>query len=510
MHESEDDRVPPSIESARFEWLAAQYERATTLLVSMPPSAEREILLARILLRRNRLTESLEIIQRSFVDGLFDDSISRDRGRALEAQIFAALGRPQDARAALDALSRNVRDTRSLAELRCDEALTLWLLHDNEAALSIVNEYLSRHTNIDLNVTGRFEMLRSWLFAADERYMDQAVFLVKAIEHIQSAATPDIGLSASACQALAALVRELHFPRGISTITRIESSLPWTQELHTCRFYTVRSIAWFHALNGDYIEAYRTLNRAKLFANTPETQLASHLDSACVARISHQELIVRAELADAQELVDSHDWSAPTWDEPVLFTYAAEQFAYVDWQRADIFLNTAMKLRHLVTQNSGLTHDRRFAAMLDYSEALVRKARGELRVARHRAERAFATFSTIGYTWRAALCSLLLHEVTQDTGWLEKATALAKPYPRSFFAVETESRQNAPNPLLHLTRRQREVAELLYDGKQTDQAAACLGISPDTVRQHIGKIYRTIGARNRSQFLQKYRLFRAS
>jgi DNA-binding NarL/FixJ family response regulator len=50
-----------------------------------------------------------------------------------------------------------------------------------------------------------------------------------------------------------------------------------------------------------------------------------------------------------------------------------------------------------------------------------------------------------------------------------------------------------------LTRREREVLELLSEGSTTSSIARRLGISPRTVEAHAGKLYRKLGVRTRVQ-----------
>jgi RNA polymerase sigma factor (sigma-70 family) len=48
-----------------------------------------------------------------------------------------------------------------------------------------------------------------------------------------------------------------------------------------------------------------------------------------------------------------------------------------------------------------------------------------------------------------------------------------------------------------LTPRQRQILELIAKGKQNKEIAVCLGISENTVEQHIRKIYKTLNVDNR-------------
>jgi len=54
-----------------------------------------------------------------------------------------------------------------------------------------------------------------------------------------------------------------------------------------------------------------------------------------------------------------------------------------------------------------------------------------------------------------------------------------------------------PHPELHLTPRQSEVLELLERGRSTSQIAEELHLSTETVRNHISRLLRAIGAHSR-------------
>ena len=54
-----------------------------------------------------------------------------------------------------------------------------------------------------------------------------------------------------------------------------------------------------------------------------------------------------------------------------------------------------------------------------------------------------------------------------------------------------------------LTRREKEVLELLAEGMTRDKIAAKLFISPETVKMHIKNLYKKLEAKNRIDALIK-------
>lgn len=56
-----------------------------------------------------------------------------------------------------------------------------------------------------------------------------------------------------------------------------------------------------------------------------------------------------------------------------------------------------------------------------------------------------------------------------------------------------------------LSQREREIAELLYQGKNNKEMAATLYLSPNTIKVHASNLYRKLGAANRVQAMQVLR-----
>jgi DNA-binding NarL/FixJ family response regulator len=59
---------------------------------------------------------------------------------------------------------------------------------------------------------------------------------------------------------------------------------------------------------------------------------------------------------------------------------------------------------------------------------------------------------------------------------------------------------------VELTAREREVSELLIDGKTYRQVAYDLNIAPDTVRQHIKNIYKKLQINSRVELVREFKL----
>lgn len=68
-------------------------------------------------------------------------------------------------------------------------------------------------------------------------------------------------------------------------------------------------------------------------------------------------------------------------------------------------------------------------------------------------------------------------------------------------------RISLPTGQVTLTPREWEVAELLREGKSTAAIAVRLGVSPVTVRRHVGLLLRRLGAENREDAVELIRAY---
>ena len=485
-------------------WLNGNYTEAVAALEIQEPSAERDFLLTQAYLRWGRHPQALALLSEVLLRET--DECNRARARSFQSVAFAATS---DRRRSRDASrkvgERNYWDEHTNLEIALNDALAAWMWGDVSRAEAIVNQDTTQdRSRIDPYIAARFVMLRSWILAAREDYTGQANVLIEAVEQLQLAPVLDVGLMAWTVHALATLVRDIDMRRGFDLAQEVEASLQWTDELSVQHFQTVRALAWCLALQGEYIRAFRRIAAAKPLATGPVEQLLLHLDHAHIAFISGQQYVARAELSEADDLIRSYDWTTSVWEEAPALIQAAELFSGVDPHRADELLTMAAQIKGQMARNVSYSHDRRYAAMSDFAEALVREAvPGRRETARLRALRAFEVFEAIGYQWRAARCAVLIHVITGQDEWLARARELCEPYPRSFIAQEVRRREGLNVPVDRLTVRQRHIYELLCEGKSTDEIGQNLGISPNTVRIHLGRIYGTFGVKSRAQLLAK-------
>ncbi len=65
--------------------------------------------------------------------------------------------------------------------------------------------------------------------------------------------------------------------------------------------------------------------------------------------------------------------------------------------------------------------------------------------------------------------------------------------------IESMRGGTALGPVLLFTRRQRQVLDLLSEGRTVDEIAAALVLSAETVRSHLKRLYRQLGVHSRKE-----------
>ena len=167
---------------------------------------------------------------------------------------------------------------------------------------------------------------------------------------------------------------------------------------------------------------------------------------------------------------------------------------------------TLRRLDTLAPEQLALLHDepmkRAYAAFVD---GCVADANGETFRAQHRYRDAFRAFSAIGMTRRALLAALRLGELTGEPEMLAFVDEHARALPAASWIRARVTRLAVwqTDALLGgLTRAERDVLRLLYEGKSTAEIAATRGRSAQTIRNTISSLLRTFGVDNRQALVK--------
>ncbi len=469
----------------------------------MPKTPERDIFAGQVHIRQGRNADAVLLLSELQARNEPFTLELRARTHAKLAAAFAGQGNAKQARHEIALIGdTSAFEAHARVEVEYDDAVASYMTGDYARVADLVDRNRNADTVDPIRCAG-FTILRGALCGVQSKYREQATHQIEAIERLCSNPEIDIGMVAAAAHSLAALAREVSLPEAAPLLSRLERELAWTDDLGFYRFQVARALAWTAAVNGEYIAAFRRLNRAERLVDSEIAGIWSHIDRCKVAFISGQHHVANAELDDAIELISQHDWSHMVGDEAVALIMAAELLAQRCPMQALELTDRAEQLHKFMLRNMAVVHEQRFEALVSFSRATAYQAMGNDGEAQRYGESAFTIFAHIEHNWRAAQAALLLYNITHEQKWLQQAEEHCKDYPRSFVATRVQASAKRVGALVGLTERQVEIVAQLKEGKRIEEVGQDLGISPNTVRIHIGKIHRALGVKSRAQLLAK-------
>jgi DNA-binding NarL/FixJ family response regulator len=483
-------------------WYAALYAECLQALRRAAPSAERSLLTARAHYRLRQYRDALESL--SAADAYFDEPKVRIERAALAAASCLGAGDRNGASlylAQIRSAGSEFVSTRLRFEIDYTCALSDWSAGDFTQA----QERLRSASPTNNEQTANAKILMSWAYAAQERFSEQAQLLEDAVVLLRAEPRVDVGLIARAAFALSSTARECFLPRVLSTLSTVIQDTKWTPDIALDHFQTLRLSAWAYALQGKYIRGIHQLQEARDIAPSPYFDVLSRFDGAWVSRIAGEQYSSTAQAARAFEVASSLNWESVQGEECTALLVGAELLASTSCARASQLLAIFEQVRNNVSPALLLRRDRRLRALESFARAVVAMHEADMNGVRHFAKAAYDIYASMGFEWRAARAALLSYRSGAGEEWLDKAMQHIADYPRSFIAQEIEPLHGARSneQLRLLTARQREVCVYLMRGASIDEVAAALHCSRNTIRIHVGVIYRHFRARNRAEFMSK-------
>lgn len=482
-------------------FLAARYTQCLEGLAEAPATAARALLAGHVLVRTRRFSEALAWL----ADRHSYSTSEQLEARSLAAVAFAGLGDTESSRselsdvetAELSALSPQAR-----AHVDYLRAICAWGRDGLIEAEALMTRCSMPN---DPNAEGRCKLMRAWIRAKRGRLAEQAALLTEAIANFLSAASPDVGLLAQAAHSLSACVRELHLPDAFAVLQQSIDRIPWTSDVRVEHFQTLRLSGWAHALQGEYIPAIRQMQLARDIAPSPYYDVLSRFDRAWVARIAGENASCEAEAIRAAEIALTLDWNQPVAEEAAVLAVGAEILASIDVTTATALMERFPGAHARTGPLVVFSRDPRLTALAAMAHAAIAQTHGDINSVRRYAKEAFDVYDGLGMEWRAALCAIVLYRAGCGDQWLSIARMNAAHYTRSFVAEQLRrcDEQGTAPGAVDLTARQREVFALLTGGSSIETIAGALRCSPNTVRVHIGAIYRKFGVRNRIELLMR-------
>ncbi len=353
----------------------------------------------------------------------------------------------------------------------------------------------------------RCQLLLAAVSATQERYRQEIPHLLEALSIADRDRNRSTELVAYTLENIAVLVRELYEPTLANVLENRLNSIGWTNELSQQQVVVAKALGWWKALNGDYLNAFRLLKRAAEASRDPAWTVLAKVDRAYLARCLGEPRWSEQELIEARELSQDVNWQAEHSEATVALVLLAELYAPVDTSLAVEFMSRYRAVQHNLAPSIFGHHDRRLAALADYSSAMVEWKLGNRDEAVTTLQGVYEIYDAIGYDWRAGRAALDLARLTGNALWPRRAQQKLAHYPRSWLtntlAIPELKATNESPELKKLTPAQRRVYDLLIIGKSTDEMASELGISHFTVRNHIKVLFSVFQVNSRPELLAK-------
>jgi DNA-binding CsgD family transcriptional regulator/tetratricopeptide (TPR) repeat protein len=419
---------------------------------------------------------------------------------ALKSSCHSYRGEVELGRAALSAIAPFELAPEAQFEVMYARVLIAWVESDAAGMESALAEF---------DPTGspaapRWHFASSWAAALRGDYAAQLQCLERAVTEISEGESPrDLFLLAAATRAMVHLVREIYAPGAFALAVRTVESLPWHEELETERFLTFRGLAWAYALRGFHEKAFQYSYFARDIAPSASWIAASYCDQAYLARMAGEHRSADALLAHAVACATETNWTSPG-EERISLLNLVEVVADRDPATARAILSIYEDIAVPVAPALAFAHDVRLTAMESYSKGVALAVAGDRTAAVEQLANAYATFTSIGYAWRAAAAALRIHDVTGEDAWLRYASESVQEFTQSSVAEEIRRRAAAAvvDPrVAALTPAQRRVFALLCEGLSDKEIARNLGISPDTAKNHAARVRLAFGVRSRAALI---------
>jgi DNA-binding NarL/FixJ family response regulator len=111
----------------------------------------------------------------------------------------------------------------------------------------------------------------------------------------------------------------------------------------------------------------------------------------------------------------------------------------------------------------------------------------------------------VGYLWKSEVTSLIETINTVLDGGSVMSPSIATRVLLSFRKNEENKKNDSMSRMKQLTRREREILNLVIEGESPQEIAISFGTSVGTVRQQIKSIYKKLQVNTRIQMLKKAR-----
>ena len=489
-------------------WLDGDAERCLALCDQVPSDgsasdAAPARLRARALLRLRRPADAIAVLTAAFgEDGARDESplapmllgTAHVRGDDVErglALLHAA------------ALRADAADTATRSEIALGIALAYYRMRDFEGAEDAL---LDVHPGSDI-VYARALECRGWIAKCRNDFHAAVDAFEASLAQLDRSRQFDRFLEANLVATLSYIAVELLDDARWAAYDARAERVRWESSgLEYYRFWVEMNRSMAAELAGRPREALQAARNAAVYAPSVAFGLFAQCRRAAVL-FSYGELLgfedlaasIRAEL-ESIDLRRLHEF-----EELNLPVVVAETLALIG--DGDGAVAALHRLDTMSPEQIALLHDEPMKrAYLAFVEGLTADANSDAFSAQHRYRDALRVFSEIGMTRRALLAALRLGELNGEPELFAFVEERARALPMSSW-IRTRAARFAAwqiDPMLaELTRADREVLELLHEGRSTAEIATIRGRSPQTIRNTVSKLLKTFAVDNRQALIKE-------
>ena len=490
-------------------WLNGDAERCLALCDRVPSDDDGRndavaVLRARALLRLRRASEAIALLtQRAGAKDRREDALAM-------MLLGTAYARSGDVERGL-ALLREAARTASADDvaLRSEIALGVALARYNGGEL-VAAEHELQHVDPRSEVLyARALELRGWIAKRRSDFAGAAECFDAALAQLDHSRQRDRFSEASVVTALGNIAIEMLDEARWDAMRRRGERVVWDGEgMAYYRFWHEMNRSIGDETYGRPREALQAARKAAAVAPSDAFRIFAHCRRAAVL-LAYDELLgyedlaatIRAEF-DAIDIGALHAFEEVNLPAVIVATLASIGDA----------AGAASALERLnalsPAQLALLTDEPLERGFLKYVEALVADANGDTFSAQHGYRDAFRAFRETGALRRAVVAAMSLVDLNADESAQRYVDAhVAQLPPGSWLRVRAaKASERRDDPLLaELTRAERDVLQLLYEGRSTADIAAVRGRSPQTIRNTVSRLLKTFGTDNRAALISECR-----
>lgn len=424
--------------------------------------------------------------------------------QSLLANAFLTVGMTAQGYTALSAAYDNLQYTKLLnAKDHVDYAAAtdLWQRKEYDAAEKLLRPIAMRGGLYGAKAFA----LWSWVEAGRENHDKQIEMLKKAWEVLPL--HEDVYVGAKIIHALAYLSCNLYDRNLADFVERAADKIPWTDDLVDQQVETRRAIAWNHAIAGNLVQAIVQFRRNEALATTVPTKIQALVDRARVSFGSQEQVNYQVFCEFAFELAERVDWGASDQADRMVLLDLAALYAPIDAIRARAVLERYQRITTPIANSLAYGNgDKRRGAEEQYAAGVVARYLGNRDAAIAHLREAFRVYRSLKHYWRAIMAAIHLDALGYDDSIIECALIwMHEKFPNVWFRPLFRPREQIESlpQYARLTRTQRIILSLLVRGKSPEDIAKSIDRVEQTVRNHIGTIYKVFDVHSRKELIHK-------